>query len=224
MSTDSERLSVLEREYENAREHLNQQHESLDTLSKNSYRMARLLFLFAGIIATILSAIGEVSLISDVVLNDTISKLGASLILSSSIIFLFSAMGERVLIQTIGKPVDLSSARNHHHDEENFLLERLRDYEARIKYNSKLIDSMGFLVGTGGISLVVGVLFLSYSILDAASPGLIPFIGGLTLLIVIIIFYLANRKMPEDVESLRDDADSDNSSNQDADDYYADSS
>lgn len=182
---DSPEDQVLEIEFQNAKQRLTEQRETLKEFSKEGARIFRLMLLFVGAPLAILGALGPQVLLN---LSDTLTSnqclitfpsgcLSASLItiltglgLIFSAIFNVLAGGfEARGAHNLTNPEDIHLTIQSNRDISDHLRERLIDYRDRIEHNDRIIHIQESLLMSGKFLLILsiyGVGTLIYALLS----------------------------------------------------------
>lgn len=198
VSEKSEQLTHLEREYENARERLQQQRETLDSLSNNSYRIARLEFILIGVIVTVLSTVRGDSQIMKFLSESSTGMFGIGLVLASTILFVLSTLGERIYVETVGKPDDIRSVLSGSQSREEYFNIRLENYESRITYNDDLMEHLGRMMSFGTLFMIAGFLVFGYGVLQKVTSQYLHLAALVGPMLLVLIFTIKQWPTPSD--------------------------
>ncbi|MFD1564421.1 hypothetical protein ACFR99_12775 [Haloarchaeobius amylolyticus] len=196
-------LRILETEYENAQERLNQQQECLKEFSKEGMQMFRLILLFVAAPIALLGALDPQTLYhvnSAIMSNDCVTPVlgpcisfrtasyvtGTFLIISAGV-NLFGAGYEARGVHNLSNPKDISWVLSTDHSEKEYLQDRLETYRNRIKHNDSIIGVKEFFLAFGKFTLLLSIFGITTiaAALIIGSP-----IGPLQSVFVLLLFLL----------------------------------
>ncbi|WP_256403465.1 hypothetical protein [Halorubrum salinum] len=191
---DREKGSVSEEalrlEYENAKQRLSTQKESIKSFSKEGTRYFQLVLILVGVPVTLLSAFEPTSLtrLGSLVLSDrcifdsggcipirylTIS--GFTCLLITGLVNIGAGGYEAYNTRSISNPSDIHDLTSFEDSTQEYLKSRLEDYRDRIEHNDRLIFSLDRWLMIGKLGLTLSMMILSvvaYTLAagDTASP------------------------------------------------------
>lgn len=211
---------VIELEYQNAKERLNTQRETIKSLSEEGARYLRLLLILIGVPIAVLGVF-EPATLSQITTSATSNRCFTDLsgfcmpmkfatsfgsfTLFLSLMMNITAGGfEAYGTQNIINPDDISRTTNSEESFTDHLSTRLEEYEERIRHNDKVIFTLDVVLGAGKSLLLASILtlgLLSYRLL-VGSPLSAIFLTS-TLLFVGGIFVFIQYLLPEEFTESR---------------------
>lgn len=190
-SRDLPSEQVLQLEYENAKQRLDTQRESIRSFSKEGARYFRLLLILIGVPLAVLGALDPTTLsqfggtiVSDKCIIESsylcLPMRGATVL--SFVLLLLTAIAnvtaggyEAHNIHNISNPEDIHETISSQRSVSEHLSIRLQDYRDRIEYNDELIFALDSILGFGKTTLVLSIFIISilaYRILAGTTVSL----------------------------------------------------
>jgi len=206
---------VIEFEYQNAKERLVTQRETIKSLSEEGARYLRLLLILIGVPVTVLGVFEPTTLsqITTSVISDGCfadlsgfcipmkfaTGVGSFSLLLALMMNITAGGFEAHGTRNITNPEDINKSISSERSYSEHLSVRIQDYEERIRHNDKVIFTLDSVLGAGKSFLLISILaigLLSYRLV-IGSPLSAAFLTSM-LLIIGVFFFMIQYILPNE--------------------------
>ena len=206
---------MLRFEYENAKQRLITQQDTIKSFSKEGARYLRLILVLIGVPIAVLGALDPTTLssVGNLVLSDTcmfdeppcisikyVSIAGSIGLLTSSMANIVAGGYEAYNVRNVSNPNDLHETISSEESLSEHLKNRIQGYKSRIEYNDQLIFSLDRILMIGKLALlftIITISMIAYRLLVGTTVSLV---GLLVVSIsVLLVFGTLYRILPDSI-------------------------
>ena len=208
---------VLKDEYENAKQRLSTQQETIKSFSEEGARYFRLILILIGVPLAVLGALDPTtlsqlgnSIVSDKCISDAplcfqirhAMVVGSIALLTTGIANIAAGGYEAYNTRNISNPRDIHETISSERSSSDYLRTRLQDYADRIEQNDKIIFSLDRTLMIGKLALLFSIIIISivgYRLLVGTPVPSSELI--LMLVSILLVFGILSRIIPDRISN-----------------------